>query len=200
MSTVIPDEWPDSMPSGRLVGASATIALYEYPGGHAIAALPARTGDADTWVPIISEQPGWARVLLPVHPQGTSAWVFLEDSAVRTGFSPYQVILERATNTLYLYLGNSLLEAWKVSLGITVADAPEGRTYVTGLDTSAGDSEQSVQLGMPLQPPSEDATSYLTIRSAEGGNVDNPASIAAPADAIVILTRELLLGTPVLIR
>jgi hypothetical protein len=62
------------------------IFVYDAPGGVAIARLrPHQLGD--TWVPVIKQQPGWVRVLLPSKPDGSTGWV--TDMALDRAYTPY---------------------------------------------------------------------------------------------------------------
>src|SRR5262249_22873341 len=58
---------------GVVVHPRREIFVYDAPGGAAIARLgPHQLGD--TWVPVVAQQPGWGRVLLPSRPNGSTGW------------------------------------------------------------------------------------------------------------------------------
>ncbi|HWO67477.1 MAG TPA: hypothetical protein VNO31_46335 [Umezawaea sp.] len=59
------DPAPTAPMGGDILHPVETTAVYTAPGGPAIVRLPVTLLGADTWVPVIDRQPGWAMVLLP---------------------------------------------------------------------------------------------------------------------------------------
>jgi len=78
------DPAPTTELDGQVLHPIETTVVYTAPGGPAIVSLPARLLGADTWVPIVDRQPGWAMVLLPtVVPDGApspAGWIHLTRS------------------------------------------------------------------------------------------------------------------------
>lgn len=75
------DPSPTSVPNGDVLHPVKATAVFTEPGGPAIVQLPVTLVGADTWVPIIDRQPGWAMVLLPsAVPDGQpspAGWIHL---------------------------------------------------------------------------------------------------------------------------
>ena len=124
------DPAPGAVPSGRLVRPNATVPVYAAPGGKPIAALPALQLVSDTAVPIVAEQPGWAQVLLPVRPNGSTGWVHLDDPRIVLSRTPYRIVVERAVFVLTLFAGDRPVGQWNVGVGRPDAVTPAGRTFL----------------------------------------------------------------------
>ncbi|WP_246257468.1 L,D-transpeptidase [Amycolatopsis anabasis] len=202
------DPAPGEEPSGLVLHPRTTVPLYAAPGGPAIAGLPPRQFDADTWVPVIERQPGWDLVLLPGRPNGSSAWLFRTGSAVDEARTPYLLRLNRATFRLDVLRDGVVTHSWTVGIGKPHSPTPAGRAYILA---SIQDTHPTYSpLVLPLSVHSD---TYLTYGGGPGtvgihtwptadvyGQQSSDGCIRVPGDALTLLSSEVPLGTPVLIR
>ncbi len=199
----------DAVPSGRIVHPAVTVAVYREPGGEAIASLPPQQFKSETWLPVIAEQPGWVRVMLPVRPAGATGWLYLDDPQVTLSRTPDRIVVDRAAFTLTLYQNNHEAGRWTVGVGKPNALTPQGRTFVLA---SIKDSQPTFSpVIMPLGTHSATYTSYGGGPGTVGlhtwvypepgyGTQSSDGCIRVPPDALAVLSTQVLPGTPVLIR
>jgi hypothetical protein len=108
------DPAPQQPPTGQVLHPLRTVPLYTAPGAPAFAALPITQLVSDTWVTVIAEQPGWALVLLPSRPNGTTGWVVV-DEHVTVASTPYRIVVDRAAFQLTLYRNEMPVGSWRVA-------------------------------------------------------------------------------------
>jgi lipoprotein-anchoring transpeptidase ErfK/SrfK len=104
------------------------VPVFDAPGGTPFARLPTRQLGSDTWLPVIAEQPGWVRVLLPARPNAATGW--LDADAVRTARTPYQVRVSLEGASLRLLRDGHQVGRWPVAVGATQTPTPSGRTFL----------------------------------------------------------------------
>lgn len=201
------DDDPAAAPSGRLVHPAATVPVYLAPGEKAIAALPAQQLQSDTWLPVIAEQPGWVRVLLPTRPGGSTGWLYLDDPRVSVARTTYRVVVDRAAFTLTLLDGDRQVGRWTVGVGKPNSVTPQGRTFVMA---SIKDTHPTFSpIILPLGTHSDTYTSYGGGPGTVGihtwpsqdvyGKPSSDGCIRVPPDALGVLSTQVPIGTPVLI-
>jgi lipoprotein-anchoring transpeptidase ErfK/SrfK len=124
------DTAPEEATGGIVVNNAAALPLFSTPGGTAFAQLPVKQLGNDTWLPVIAEQPGWVRVLLPSRPNGSTGW--LDASKVRRAATPYliQVGLKTRTVQLINVRTSAVAGNWKAAIGAASTPTPTGRTFV----------------------------------------------------------------------
>ncbi|QXV57527.1 L,D-transpeptidase [Amycolatopsis sp. TNS106] len=202
------DPAPSARTSGRIIHPTATIAVYAQPGGPPIAALPAQQtfGElrTETKVPVIIEEPGWAQVLLPSRPNGSTAWVYLDDPDVTVERSKHRLVVDRARFTLTLFEQDRHIGVWTVGIGRPGAITPAGRTFILSsiLDTSPKAFSRVV---LPLGSHSDTYSSYgggpgtVGIHSwptpAVFGRASSDGCVRVPADALDVISRTVPLGS-----
>ncbi|OLZ51753.1 hypothetical protein BS329_15655 [Amycolatopsis coloradensis] len=202
------DPAPDQPPSGLVLHPRATVPLYAAPGGAPIAALPPTQLGSDTWVPVVDERPGWAMVLLPGRPNGAAAWLYRDDPRLDEARTPYLLRLDRATYRLELVHNGAATRAWTVGIGKPAAPTPAGRAFLLA---SIRDTKPTFSpIVLPLSAHSDTFTTYgggpgtvgiHTWPTAEVyGKSSSDGCIRVPADALQIISSEVPLGTPVLVR
>lgn len=193
-------------PSGRVLHPSTTVPVYAAPGGAPIAALPTTQLGSDTWVPVVGEQPGWAQVLLPVRPNGSTGWI-ADDDAIVEAHTAYRLILDRAGFTLRLLKDGTETGRWTVGVGKPDAVTPAGRTFLLA---SIQDTKPTFSpIVLPLGSHSDTHQTYgggpgtVGIHGWPSANVFGKASsdgcVRVPADALRLISSEVPLGTPVLV-
>ncbi|UJW28661.1 L,D-transpeptidase [Saccharothrix sp. AJ9571] len=206
------DPQPDGTPSGRLVHPTTTVPLYSSPGGLAIAAVPPTQLVSDTWLPIVAERPGWVEVLVPSRPNDSTGWIYL-DSRIVTAHSPYRIEVDRATFTMTLVNNGTIVAQWPVGIGKPSTPTPATRTFILA---SIKDSQATVSpIVLPLGAHSEVFDSYgggpgtLGIHTwpnpdsfgrTSYGRPSSDGCIRIPPDALRLLSTEVPIGSPVLIR
>lgn len=105
------DPSPTSVPNGDVLHPVTATAVFTEPGGPAIVRLPVTLVGADTWVPIIDRQPGWAMVLLPSAvadgQPSPAGWIHLTP-AVELGHLDRHLRIDGRTGTISVVatLGN----------------------------------------------------------------------------------------------
>ncbi|GAB3161762.1 hypothetical protein GCM10027258_79360 [Amycolatopsis stemonae] len=201
------DPAPGQVPGGRLVHPSTTVPLYASPGGPAIAALPPTQLVSDTWLPVVTEQPGWAEVLLPSRPNDTAAWIYLDDT-VTTAHSPYRIEVDRARFTLTLFKDGKETGHWTVGIGKPNSPTPATRTFLLA---SIKDTHPTFSpIVLPTGAHSDTYESYgggpgtvglHTWPSADVyGHPSSDGCIRIPPDALQVISSDVPIGSPVLIR
>jgi lipoprotein-anchoring transpeptidase ErfK/SrfK len=201
------DQDPAGMPSGTVLHPSATIPVYLAPGERPLAALPATQLGSDTWLPVIDERPGWARVLLPTRPGQSTGWVSTEDPRVTTARTPFRIVVDRATFTLTLHQDDREVGRWSVGIGKPDAITPAGRTFLLASIRETRPTFSDIVL--PLGTHSRTHTTFGGGPGTVGihtwptddvyGQASSDGCIRVPRDALDILSTRVPIGTPVLI-
>ncbi|HET9255508.1 MAG TPA: L,D-transpeptidase [Pseudonocardiaceae bacterium] len=197
------DSAPAEAADGIVVHPRHEIFVYDAPGGAAIARLDSHQL-GDTWVPVIAQQPGWVRVLLPSKPNGSTGWV--TDSALDRAYTPYLIRVHLRSLTMELLKGGQHLGDWTVGTGKQSAPTPSGRTFLLGSISDAAQRYSPVILPLGAHSPTLDSfgggPGTVAIHTWPTANVFGTRSsdgcIRVPQDALHQLT-QVPLGTLVLI-
>ncbi|WP_199786461.1 L,D-transpeptidase, partial [Streptomyces sp. AA4] len=208
LPTAPKDPAPDQQPGGLVLHPKTAVPLYRAPGAAAIAALPPTQLGSDTWVPVIGEQPGWAMVLLPGRPNGSAAWLYRDDPRVDEARTPYVLRVDRAAYRLELVKDGATVRTWTVGVGKPVSPTPAGRAFVLA---SIRDTKPTFSpIVLPLSMHSDTYTTYgggpgtIAVHTwpTDGvyGKSSSDGCIRVPPDALTTISRDVPLGTPVLIR
>jgi hypothetical protein len=166
-----PDDRHDRSTSGRIVHPCAPLPVFDAVGGTAVARIrPARQG-AETWLPVIEQQPGWARVLLPSRPGGITGW--LDASRVTSAYCPYAIHLDVRAGELRLLHDSGPAGSWPAALGVTSLSVPVGRTFLL---TCVRRAPRTPRVLLRLAPPiNERDPGLLTIHAG-------PAPVSEPTE------------------
>jgi hypothetical protein len=206
ISAAPPDPAPTAVPSGRLVHPVATIAAYTAPGGAAIAAVPPTELVSDTWLPVVAEQPGWVQVLLPSRPNGSTAWIVL-DERVTSAQSSYRIVVDRAHFALSVIADGAVIGHWTVGVGKTGAVTPATRTFLLA---SIKDTHPTFSpIVLPTGAHSDTYQSYGGGPGTVGihtwpdpgvyGRASSDGCIRVPPAALHVISTQVPIGSPVLI-
>ena len=122
-----PDDHPDRGTAGLIVHPRAPLPVFDTVAGTAFAQIRPAWHGTETWLPVIEQQPGWARVLLPSRP-GTTGW--LDVSRVTLAGSPYTLHLDVRVGELRLLRDNRSAGTWPAALGAAPGSVPAGRTFL----------------------------------------------------------------------
>ncbi|MGI5127043.1 L,D-transpeptidase family protein [Pseudonocardia sp. CA-107938] len=129
------DQTPWNATDGLVVHPIRETPIHETPDGKPLARLP-RTmlGDAgDTWLPVIDQQPGWVRVLLPSKPNGSTGWIRAAD--VEDARTPFVINVRLGQKKVQLLKDGRVTDTWTVGIGKPSAPTPVGRTFLLGAFT-----------------------------------------------------------------
>ncbi|SEP54500.1 L,D-transpeptidase [Amycolatopsis saalfeldensis] len=203
------DPAPTARTSGRIVHPTTTVAVFAAPGSAPIAALPPQQHFAelatDTKVPVIAEQPGWAQVLLPSRPNGSTGWVYLEDPAVTTEHSRYRIAVDREHFALTLFENDAQIGRWTIGVGKAGAVTPAGRTFV--LSSILEDHPTFSPVVLPLGAHSDTHTTFGGGPGTVGihtwptatvfGQASSDGCVRIPPDALDVISTTVPLGSVV---
>ncbi|HEU5483992.1 MAG TPA: L,D-transpeptidase [Microlunatus sp.] len=202
------DPAPDAETGGMVVHPAVTVAVFAAPGGAPIAALPTHQLGSDTWLPVLAEQPGWALVALPVRPNGTTGWLYINDPLITVARTPYRIVVDRATFILTLSRDGIAVGRWTVGIGKPHAVTPAGRTFLLA---SIRDNRPTFSpIVLPLGAHSDTYTSYgggpgtVALHTWPTPDVYGRASsdgcVRIPPDALTVISTTVPLGTVVVIK
>jgi lipoprotein-anchoring transpeptidase ErfK/SrfK len=109
------------------------VAVYHRRGGrHAYMRLASPNLDGAPQVFLVrSIAGGWARVLLPTRPNGSSGWIHL--SSVRLTGHSYRVLIDLRRHVLTAWNGSRKVMRTPVGVGRAVTPTPSGQYYITEL-------------------------------------------------------------------
>lgn len=188
---------------GLVVHPRQQVLVHDAPARAPFARIgPQQVGD--TWLPVIAEQPGWVRVLLPSRPNGSTGWLAADglDRAV----SPYLVRVHLRSMRMELFFEGEPVGEWSVGIGKDSAPTPPGRTFLLGSFTD--DLQDYSPVILPLGTHSSTLDTFgggpgtVAIHTWPTdevyGTKSSDGCIRVPPDALDKLT-EVPLGTLVLI-
>jgi len=122
------DPTPAGDTDGTVAHNTQALPVFSAPGGTLLARLPVLEVGSPTWVPVVEQQPGWARVLLPTKPNGTTGW--LDASRLQLRHTPYEIRVHLGSTTLQLLRDGAVVGTWQVGIGTSGTPTPTGRTYL----------------------------------------------------------------------
>ncbi|MEQ0560752.1 L,D-transpeptidase [Amycolatopsis sp. NEAU-NG30] len=202
------DPEPGAIPGGRLVHPAAVVPIYASPGGPAIAALPPTELVSDTWLPVIADRPGWAEVLLPVRPNGSAGWIYLDPAVTTTAHSPFRIEVDRGAFTLTLLRDGHQFGRWTVGVGKPGSPTPATRTFILASIRDTHPTFSPVVLATGAH-----SDTYTTYGGGPGtvgvhgwptadvfGRPSSDGCIRIPPDALQVISTQVPIGSPVLIR
>jgi hypothetical protein len=199
---------PEATPSHRLdsaprdlcaTGGTAGVAahnrqpvhVHAAPAGAVIAWLAPRQNGVDTWLPVIDQESGWVRVLLPSRPGNASGW--LRTTELDLTVTRCELRMHRRSHRLQLFTNGTLARSWRTLPGTAQSLTPAGRTFVL-----AGPQHSSparvLALGMHGPTPSACTGSFGTVAihaSADQNDHRSPdcqVCIRVPSEAMDVLS------------
>jgi hypothetical protein len=194
-----------------LIDESAGTAVRARPNGRVLGTLPGRTPlGTPTWLWAVGFSPndGWARVVLPWHPNGRTGWVRLRGHRVVHTRTWVQADLSR--RRVMLMHGARVVRSFPAAVGASASPTPIGRFSVTD-PISTGDPSGpfgwyafGLSGHQPNLPAGWSGGDQLAIHGT-----NDPASIGTPASAgclrvsasaLWVLRGALRPGTPVVIH
>jgi len=199
--------------AGRLL-VVATARANPTPGGKALRLLQpiAPLGAGPVWLQVrgvkVVAGVRWVKVLLPVRPNGSTAWVRASDMVFRP--IELRVVIDTGDRKLHLYRGTRKLRSFPVAVGEPKTPTPVGKFAVAEVIPTGDPKAFLGPIVMPLTAFSNVLNEYA------GGNgrvaihgTSKPELIGKPVSHGCIrmrnadirrLTRLVRAGTPVVIR
>jgi len=114
--------------STELATVLATAPRYAAPGRLADGAVPASWYGRRSVLPVIATRPGWVQVRLAQRPDGSTAWLPLNDVALSS--TPYRIVVDLATTRLALYDRGRLVFSAPAGVGTPDDPTPTGEFFV----------------------------------------------------------------------
>lgn len=199
-----------SLPSSMtlVARAYADVVVHEKRGGAGtITTIPATTilGTPTVFAVLKGPVDGWAKVMLPMRPNGTTGWIDTD------GMSLYvvdgRVVVDISDRTLTYYEGDEVVLETSIAVGTDRNPTPTGTFYVTDNVTMADPNSPWGPHAFGLSARSETITEYNggdgiigihgTNRPTSIGNAASLGCIRLPNEAITTLHSVIPIGTPV---
>lgn len=202
-----------TLPDGMTLVAMATadVDVYERAGGtDLLVTVPARTILGTPTVLTITEGPqqGWARVRLPVRPNGSTGWVRVADMGVYVVQG--HMVVDLSERTLAYYENGEMIVETSVAVGGDSARTPIGEFFITDNVTLADPNSPWGPHAFGLSARSDTITEFNggdgiigihgTNRPDSIGNAVSLGCIRVPNDVITQLHEIVPIGTPVQVK
>jgi hypothetical protein len=177
--------------AGVIVHNRQPVHVYAAPAGIVIAWLAPQQHGIDTWLPVIDQQPGWVRVLLPAKPGNASGWLRTADLDVTVTRSELRV--HRRSHRLQLFTNGALTRSWRAWPGTADAPTPAGRTFLLA-GTQSSSASPAFTLGLHGPAPSACTGSFGTLAihapttRPDHLHADCRACIRVAPEAMAVLT------------
>ncbi|MEX1037449.1 MAG: L,D-transpeptidase [Acidimicrobiia bacterium] len=195
-----------------LVGmAKGDLDVYQTPAdSEPVMNLPATTILDTVTVVTLVEAPadGWARVMLPVRPNGSEGWVRAADIEIYVVEG--RLLVDLSEKTLTYYRGGEVVLTSTVAVGTERNPTPTGHFYVTDNVTLANPNSPWGPHALGLSGRSDSITEYNggdgiigihgTNRPGSIGQAASLGCVRLPNDVITAIHQMVSIGTPVEIR
>ncbi len=203
----------ETLPDGMTLVARAAgeVDVFDKPGrGTPFATLDPETILGTPTVVALVEGPidGWARVMLPVRPNGTTGWVDVSQMPLYVVSGQVHIDLSERTLT-YSEMGSIMLVA-KVAVGTAVNPTPTGTFFVTDSVSLSDPQSPWGPHALGLSARSDTITEYNggdgiigihgTNRPSSIGQAASLGCVRLPNHQITTLHQLISIGTPVVIE
>lgn len=201
------------LPEGMTLVAMAKhdIDVYSDPvDTEPVTTLPQQTILGTETVLTIVEGPieGWARVMLPVRPNGSTGWIDLDD--VNMFVVDGKIVVDLSDRQLTYYRGEEVILTTTIAVGTSRNPTPTGLFFVTDNVTLSNPNSPWGPHALGLSARSDTITEYNggdgiigihgTNRPGSIGKSASLGCIRLPNDAITQIHELIQIGTPVEIR
>ncbi len=190
------DATPDNATDGLVVHPRRETPVHDAPDGKPLARMPRTMFDdvGNTWLPVIEQQPGWVRVLLPSKPNSSTGWIRSAD--VDDARTPYVINVHLRTKKLQLVKDGRVTDTWTAGIGKPTAPTPVGRTFLMGAISDPKQTFSPVILPLGTHSPTLDTfgggpgtVAIHTWPTADVfGKESSDGCIRVPSDALKKLT------------
>lgn len=202
-----------SLPEGMTLVAMTrgAIDVFARPGDtEATMTLPAETLLGTTTVLTVLEGPvgGWARVMLPIRPNGSAGWIEIAETDLFVVEG--RIVVDLSDRELTVYRGNKVVLKSAVAVGTSRNPTPTGNFFVTDNVTMTNPSSPWGPNALGLSGRSDTISEYNggdgiigihgTNRPGSIGNAASLGCVRLPNDVITLIHDLIPIGTPVEIR
>lgn len=157
---------------------------------------------------VVTERRGeWARIQLPVRPNGSQGWVHVDGVTLST--HRYRIEIDVSDRRLRAFDGEDVIADTSVVVGKDSTPTPTGRYYVTDYDERSAGSAYGPWV-LPVSGFSQaldwfaDGVPVIAIHGTNRpellGRAESNGCVRVPNDVITALRARLPLGTPVDVR
>lgn len=200
----------ESLPEGAslVLGARDVVSVFAEPGAtEPIRAIEPTTILGTNTVLVVLEGPraGWARVMLPIRPNGSEGWVRTDGMAMFVVEG--SMLIDLSDRTLSYRVGSSEVLTTEVGIGTDRNPTPTGRFFVTDSVTMANPDSTWGPHALGLSARSDTITEYNGgdgIIGIHGTNIpwsigqaSSLGCVRVPNEVITRLHQMVRLGTPV---
>lgn len=120
---------PSSVPaSTELATLHNDLPRYDRPDQLGTGTVPASWEDRPSVLPVLATAPGWVQVRLAQRPNGSTAWLPVED--VKVSSTPYVIVIDLATTHLSLYKHGRLVFTTPAGVGTVSDPTPPGGYFI----------------------------------------------------------------------
>ena len=200
----------ESLPEGAslVLGARNAVPVFADAGAtEPLRAIEPTTLLGTTTVLTVLEGPqaGWARVMLPIRPNGSEGWVRTDGMAMFVVEG--SMVIDLSDRTLTYRVGNSEVLTTEVGIGTNRNPTPTGRFFVTDSVTMANPDSTWGPHALGLSARSDTITEYnggdgiIGIHGTNSpwsiGQASSLGCVRVPNEIITRLHQMVRLGTPV---
>lgn len=120
---------PFSVPvSTELATLHNDLPRYDRPDQLGTGTVPASWEDRPSVLPVLATAPGWVQVRLAQRPNGSTAWVPVDE--VKLSSTPYVIVIDLATTHLSLYKHGRLVFTAPAGVGTVSDPTPPGGYFI----------------------------------------------------------------------
>jgi L,D-transpeptidase catalytic domain len=158
-----------------------------------------------TSVPVLTQRPGWLRVLLPGRPNGHAAWI--RAKTARIWSTPWRIVIRTASRRLFVFRNNHIVRSFPVVVGKPSTPTPRGRFFVEeALRLPRGSLGSPVAYALSARStvfqefdggPGQIAIHGIYGIGGTPGTAESHGCIRMATDALDWMIRRLGTGTPV---
>jgi len=180
------DRRPGRGTTGVVVHPRTLTPVFDRPGGTAFAALPSTLLGYETWLPVISYQNGWVKVLLPTRPGGVTGW--LDTDQLTSAMTGVEIRIYLRAGRLHLVREGRIAGIWRTEPRGARNAISGGRTFLLAVrrDPRSRGDVPVLPLAQPVTNPRSAAGCASVVIHA---GTAHDGCIGVPAEAIAELTR-----------
>jgi lipoprotein-anchoring transpeptidase ErfK/SrfK len=126
---------PQVPASVDLATPNGEIPLFDRPNGKQVGTFQRWYGYTIT-SPIVQEGFGWAQVMMPQRPNGSTAWVRQAD--ITRSSTDYRIVVKRSETHAYVFQGGQPLFDFPIAMGKPSTPTPLGSFFVAVVEHDVG--------------------------------------------------------------
>ncbi|MFI7598212.1 hypothetical protein [Actinoplanes sp. NPDC049681] len=177
------DEHRHHKGTGVVVHPRAPLPLFDSSGRPFALIRPAHPG-GETWLPVIEQQPGWLRVLLPARPHGVSGR--LDATRVTSAASRHEILVHLDTARLQLLHDGRPIGTWPTATTPSTG-LPTGRTFLLAIVRRTPHTAPILLRLATHGRADQPGLATICPQPTTGAELHNDACIGVPAAAMTVL-------------